>query len=74
MWVGTRHQKLWILASGEYNLEITNADLTDEGDYQCQIGQAEESAGQLSKKVHLTVLGMFGVQVGQVLQRRKILI
>ena len=43
--------------TGEYNLMISNAQLEDDAEYQCQVGQATPTVpGIVSRKAVLTVL------------------
>lgn len=43
---------------GEYHLQIMNATLDDDGDYECQLlGADEENPVQISQPAKLSVLG-----------------
>ena len=47
--------------SGEYNLFIENAQLEDDGEYECQIAATAEFPGRASQKAQLTVNGVYVV-------------
>lgn len=43
-------------SKGIYNLHIKNASLSDDGEYQCQVGQSGQRIKAIRTSAHLTVL------------------
>lgn len=46
-----------MMIAGQYNLEIQNVQLSDDGIYQCWLGQTESQPLHMSRPATLTVLG-----------------
>lgn len=46
------------LSAGEFHLRIEACDLSDDAEYECQVGRSETGPELLSPKVILSILGM----------------
>jgi hypothetical protein len=53
-----RYQMIGAISKGEYNLEIENASVDDDGAYECQILWAnKDNPNQVSAPARLSVIG-----------------